>query len=543
MRIIRNSMFFLGMLLLLKATACGKSSETDLDVKPGVGTQEEVNVTIFKGSSKNDHEMIQKAIDYASAQRIYKVYIPDGEYMISAAAITGQPGLLLRDNIKLRLSSGAKLRAIPNNAGNYSIVRIHNVSNVSIEGGTIIGERQEHVGTSGEWGMGIDIRRGIGVVIKDIRISDCWGDGIYIGQESKNLLVDNIVCDNNRRQGISVINCDGLIIQNSTFKNTNGAAPAAGIDLEPNENDKASNIQIMKCRFENNSGLGLHMYGKFGPVTGVKVEDCVMEGNPIGLSLRYAGISSVDIKNVTIKNSATEGLRIFDGAHSVIANKVIVKDSEKIGIRVENAENIELNDVTVDVFQTGFLVSKTKILKSKNVRLTNGTTISLAVDVKDSQSIEFDDFAIQGGKAAVNSTSNTNFKFTNSIVGEQSDYGMNLSNTHDSFMENNSFSKIAMTPVQLVNSNGNSIKNNSFTDNCYQAHNLYAQVTITGSSSRNSIALNKALASTLANKPKHVVRMSVGTTGNIVATSNTFSTGAYFTSPVQDDTNGANQTN
>lgn len=522
--------------------ACGKSNDSPVndedDERPNT---EEINVTTFRGSSEDDHEMIQKAIDYASSKRIYKVYIPDGEYMVSAASVTGQPGIILRDNIHLRLASGAVLKAIPNNAGNYNILRIHNVSNVTIEGGTVMGERNEHTGTGGEWGMGIDIRNSSNIEVKKTKIKDCWGDGIYVAAASKNLVFDDIVCDNNRRQGISVINCDGLVIKNSTFKNTNGAAPAAGIDLEPNEGDEASNIQILNCRFENNLGLGLHMYGRYGPVTDVLVEDCVIDSNPVGLSLRYEGISNVHIKNVQIANSKTEGFRIFDGAHSITAQNVVVFQSEKTAIRIADGESVDLTNIVVDQFETGILIDRSKNVKVKKAKLTSRSEVALAMDIKNSEELEFDDFDIDGAKEGLRSTSNSRLKFVNSTVKGLLEYGFYLSNTHHSFIENNTISNNSKIPVYLTESSHNNFSNNTLSDNCFFAHNQYSQFTIEGVSTGNTFSLNNALAISHINKPKHVVKLGSSTSQNIVATNNIFALGSYATGAIKDDTNGQNQ--
>ena len=74
--------------------------------------------------------------------------------MIDAA---GKPRLSLKDDMTLRLADGATLKAIPNNQKKYSILTISGVSNVAVIGGTLEGERDQHKGNGGEWGMGIKI--------------------------------------------------------------------------------------------------------------------------------------------------------------------------------------------------------------------------------------------------------------------------------------------------------------------------------------------------------------------------------------------------
>jgi [acyl-carrier-protein] S-malonyltransferase len=98
------------------------------------------------------------------------------------------------------------------------------VSNVTISGGTLEGERDQHQGTKGEWGHGIRMERGTAhITVSDIKINNMWGDGIFM-QAVKSIAVCPIVADHNRRQGISVIEAEGVLVTNSVFKNTRGTA-------------------------------------------------------------------------------------------------------------------------------------------------------------------------------------------------------------------------------------------------------------------------------------------------------------------------------
>src|SRR5690606_939743 len=159
----------------------------------------EVNVLDFEAAADSDHEMIQLAIDYAYNNGIAGVFVPAGVYEIDAAGVNGDQGIGLKDGITLRLDSAAVLKAIPNDAGTYKIVRIHNISHAKVTGGTILGERNEHTGTSGEWGMGIDIRDADSVAIEGVLIKYCWGDGIYLGGSTpcRDILIENTTCDSN----------------------------------------------------------------------------------------------------------------------------------------------------------------------------------------------------------------------------------------------------------------------------------------------------------------------------------------------------------
>ena len=44
-----------------------------------------------------------------------------------------------------------------------------------------------------------------------------------------------VTADNNRRQGLSIVEADGVLVTDSIFSNTHGTRPSAGIDLEPDQ--------------------------------------------------------------------------------------------------------------------------------------------------------------------------------------------------------------------------------------------------------------------------------------------------------------------
>jgi hypothetical protein len=230
-----------------------------------------------KGDGKTDDTAsIQAAID-AVAGSGGTVLVPDGVYMVNAVA---KPRLSLRDDVTLKLAGGATLKAIPNDEKKYAVLMIAGVNNVTVIGGTIEGERYAHKAKKGEWGMGIDIRGGSKhVVIAGVTAKDMWGDGFYIGDAS-NVMFCGVTADRNRRQGLSVIEVDGLVVLNSVFQNTGGTRPGAGIDFEPDDNDEAiAGVRIENSKFISNAGPGILIAGKKGTVENVELTRNLFKGN------------------------------------------------------------------------------------------------------------------------------------------------------------------------------------------------------------------------------------------------------------------------
>lgn len=145
-------------------------------------------------------------------------------------------------NTDLILKGTVKL--VPNDYKSYNIIQAKG-ENISINGnGTIIGDKHTHIGTEGEWGMGINLRGAINTTVSGLTIKDCWGDCIYVGGNSQNVLIENCKLDHGRRQGVSVTKADGVTIRNCTITNVGGTAPEFAIDIEPNRRDSVNNILI-----------------------------------------------------------------------------------------------------------------------------------------------------------------------------------------------------------------------------------------------------------------------------------------------------------
>jgi len=109
----------------------------------------------------------------------------------------------------------------------------------------------------------LSIHSGEDVTIEGLTISDSGGDGIYLGLSSngrnynENIRINRVVCDNNRRQGMSIISAQNVWVTNCTFSNTKGTLPEAGVDLEPNsEDERLVNINFDGCRFTKNNHSG-----------------------------------------------------------------------------------------------------------------------------------------------------------------------------------------------------------------------------------------------------------------------------------------------
>ncbi|WP_343660733.1 hypothetical protein [Chryseobacterium sp.] len=206
---------------------------------------------------------IQKAIDGNN-----KVIMPDFPLMTSGIFAQSNSQIYFQKNSSLILKPTADVR--------YQIISLHGVENVKIYNPTLIGDRDKHLDSKGEWGFGIDIRGSRNIEIFNANISDCWGDGIVLVKTMRNIRAgiaqeklfstENIniiggIINNVRRNGITIAGGKDVLIKNLLITNINGTNPMAGIDIEPDDSSNIlENINIENVKINNvNVGIDLNL--------------------------------------------------------------------------------------------------------------------------------------------------------------------------------------------------------------------------------------------------------------------------------------------
>ena len=190
-------------------------------------------------------------------------------------------GLKIGSNKTITFLKGSKLILKPSYNGNYDMLSLRDVRNVKIIDPVIVGDRFSHLGTKGEWGMGIGIYGCTNITIVNARVSKCWGDGIYLGVQNglinRHITLIKPSCINNRRDGFSIIAVDGLIMESPYAGYSNGTLPMSGINFEPDSpENEIQNVVITNPFTEHNKGQGIqigfdNLYGKSNKKVDVKI--------------------------------------------------------------------------------------------------------------------------------------------------------------------------------------------------------------------------------------------------------------------------------
>jgi parallel beta-helix repeat protein len=296
-----------------------------------------VDVRAFgaKGDGITDDRLsIQNAINQGGTVRFTA-----GTYNIGFMIPASYPiGFDVQDNTHIIIDKNVTIKCVANDYTHYYIFNIDGKTNVVIEGGIIIGDRDSHTGTTGEWGFGVRINNSSYITVRNVTVKNCWGDGFVISGNSYNVVLDNCISYNNRRQGCSITGGEYIYVNKGSYGNTNGTDPQAGIDIEPNSPvDKIKNILIDGVDFSNNvgSGLEINIMG-LATVSGtpdevrIFIDDCTFSNNSRGLTYVCSSGSPqintvtgiIKVTNPKLKNN-TDGLCIYNIVPDIMPKLVI----------------------------------------------------------------------------------------------------------------------------------------------------------------------------------------------------------------------------
>ncbi|MGN2242357.1 right-handed parallel beta-helix repeat-containing protein [Frateuria sp. GZRR33] len=312
--------------LTLSAVALPAAASNWWDASPNISIgSASVNVKnkgALGNGSHDDTAAIQSAINSLPSSG-GTVVVPAGRYMINAL----KP-LTLHSHTRLQLDPSAELKVIPNSASRYWVVKVFEVNNVEIVGGKMTGDRAQHKGSTGEWGYGINISGSSNVLVRNVNLSEFWGDGMWIGAvksggkltRSNYVTVNNVTSSHNRRQGLSIGPAQHVYIVNSTFKNTQGTLPEAGIDIEPQDQGPADTIRLENNTFSGNAGNGIELHYNISQIT---ITGNTLSGND-GFGMLAISAPYLTIANNYATRNGLAGVGLSGKTHhsSVKGNKL-----------------------------------------------------------------------------------------------------------------------------------------------------------------------------------------------------------------------------
>jgi len=178
-----------------------------------------------------------------------------------------------------------------------------------------------------EWRMALAIRGCVNVQVEGLTLRDSGGDGIYVAGGgkltlSKDIHIKDVLCDNNYRQGISVISVHGLLVEDSQFNNTWGTPPSSGVDLEPDSpHELMKNVVFRNCTFRDNYGDGIEVFlanlRSNPPPVSILFDRCNITSKR-GSGIRVTRISDdgpeglIEFRNCNVEGTEAYGIKVRD---------------------------------------------------------------------------------------------------------------------------------------------------------------------------------------------------------------------------------------
>jgi len=168
-------------------------------------------------------------------------FVVDAEFMVAPVETDHNICFYVRSNNDITFTPKGNFKIIPNDFTTYSILHIENIENYKVLFPQITGDRDQHLGTEGEWGYGIANYQSKKGYIYRPKVTNTWGDGIYVGRRW-GLITDDTPTDitiseptvlNAGRNGISLSAGTRVNILMPYVFGVKGKAPEAGIDIEP----------------------------------------------------------------------------------------------------------------------------------------------------------------------------------------------------------------------------------------------------------------------------------------------------------------------
>jgi len=251
-------------------------------------------------SAGDQRAALQSFIDEAAAAGKVIEWGPIDLMLDVTAKAGNRRGLVVPSGSRWVMHPETRFRALPNGSDHYEILNIWNAREITIDGagGRLIGERNAHRGSTGEWGVGVSIRGSTGIRISNLIVEDCWGDGFYIGSTTEQNYSQDVVLRNtgairSRRNGLSLVSARGFLSEDHQSIDTHGTAPEAGVDIEPNDpREYLEDVTFVRTVTRDSAKIGFGIFlgaceGSPNPV-GIRLVDCADTGSAVGFSVASA---------------------------------------------------------------------------------------------------------------------------------------------------------------------------------------------------------------------------------------------------------------
>ena len=306
------------------------------------GNLEVANAAWWGFDPENATDALQNAI--LSKARVVVVPNMGVPWRVDPIRLASNQTVLFEAGVEVRATRGEAFSHLGSN-----LFRAIHAQNITLygPGATLAMNYTDYV--RGEHRHAIGLYGCTTVTIEGLRITGSGGDGVYVGRGIKNqegpafsedITLRNLIIHQHRRQGVSIISCKGLLMENCRVFDIHGTAPQGGIDFEPNAADEfLVDCVVRNCSFTDMGGsMFLAVSPKFDGTSepiDILFDNCFMS-SPTRSSVVMGPLQGKARGQVVMRNCTVEG-----GAGSVIL--LLDKDAQGPKLILENTRLIVLD--------------------------------------------------------------------------------------------------------------------------------------------------------------------------------------------------------
>lgn len=350
-------------------------------------------------------------------------------------------------DFNLVMTDNSHLRVFPNNAPKYCLLAVREANNVSITGGNLYGDRDEHDYSTGEstheWGHVMELKAATNTTITNVKMVNGSGDGIKISElkftyqsnhkPSKNINLKDCTFDSNRRNNISITGGSEIKVENNLIlnagidtQNSTGTDPKVGIDVEATRASDGNGGYLLYEKAEHIMIKNNIVKGSVIAAITVHIGNNVtIESNTTENSLSYSYTHGTKIINNTITAGSLSGDTGIDAGKNTSVDTIYDNEVSgntitgfNVGINVKNRDVKVFDNIIID-FKNGIFPKDLKNARIYNNTLTSDRESSRGVFVNlsslDNVVIENNDITVKSN-AIIFSNCNQNIEEANYSV-------------------------------------------------------------------------------------------------------------------------------
>jgi hypothetical protein len=345
---------FVVAIAILLSTICFRVTSDDTDSE--INTTTVVNVKDFSaiGDGKTDDSLAFSNALNSLGERGGTLLVPSGKYLVGGLKIrsgTTLKGIGVPRPMLIKTQHANNILDLTGEVLGGQRRGVHNVTieSITLRGRSVQDGFSEHVHNVNAMGVKT-------LVIHNVVFEAFQGDGLYLGTgfsltdpvaHNSEVVVSNSEfrgVNSENRNGISIIDCDGCMIEHNSFSDISRADMPGPIDIEPNRLDEiVRNIVIRNNTIKGTNGTaGMSISlrpGVFQKSPGhITLESNSIENAKIGISIQRSYTASVQGEKlgVVIRHNILRGTGLpllIDGTSGItVANNTFSQSPSSIQI-------------------------------------------------------------------------------------------------------------------------------------------------------------------------------------------------------------------